>query len=143
MVNTAKNPKNTISFKKIPIPSEYGPTKYTIYHVLENDRPLVMIPFNKIPESKKTSIKALICRMATISNYNSPIITRNIHGYNFGEIRPMPHRFFFFQKCGNNIIFFGYIKKKKDKLPDKIYKNLDKDKRRYEEEFKRYFESSR
>ena len=54
-----------------------------------------------------------------------------------GEIRPMPHRFFFFQKCGNNIIFFDHTIKKKDSLGDKFYKAVESKKVRYEREFEK------
>ncbi len=64
--------------------------------------------FNSLPNDLKDLVKDLISRMATVPNFKSPKIKYNLKGYNYGEIRPMPHRFFF-QKCGNNYIFFEYM----------------------------------
>jgi len=81
--------------------------------------------------------------MATHEHYKSVKIKWNLYKHNFGEIRPFPHRFFFFQKYGNNLIFFDYyLDKKKDSLNDDIYKRINKRKERYEQEFKRCFERS-
>ncbi len=77
--------------------------------------------------------------MAQNENYRSDSIKYNLKKYNYGEIRPMPHRFFFFQKCGNNYIFFDYIEKKTYQLSDRIYKEINIRKIRYEQEFERQF----
>jgi len=102
-----------------------------------------MSEFSKLNNNIKESIKALISSMATIKDFKSPQIKHNLHGYNFGEIRPMPHRFFFFQKCGDNYIFFRYLLKKEDSLDDKTYGEIDRKKKAYEEEFERQFYSCR
>lgn len=132
----------SIDFKKLPIPKEYGIPIFDIYYVIENNRTKVMDKFKSLPPDLKDLIKDLICRMATVNNFKSPKITYNLQSYNYGEIRPMPHRFFFFQKCGKNYIFFEYILKKKDSLDDNIYKKINEKKVRYEEEFKKYISRS-
>jgi hypothetical protein len=132
-----------ITFKKLSIPSFYGEVIKDIYFVIENNRSVVMEKFNEIDSDQKDLIKDLICRMSTNQDFKSSKIKYNLRGYSYGEIRPMPHRFFFFQKCGNNLVFFSYILKKKDSLKDEIYKRLEEDKRRYEEEFQRYIKGNR
>lgn len=132
-----------ITFKKLPIPSFYGKVINDIYFVIENNRSEVMEKFHDIDSDKKDLIKDLICRMATNNNFKSPKIRYILRGYSYGEIRPMPHRFFFFQKCGNNLVFFSYILKKKDSFKDEVYKRLEEDKKKYEEEFQRFIKGNR
>lgn len=55
-----------------------------------------------------------------------------------GEIKPIPHRFFFFRKFGNRIIFFDYRNKKKDSLGEEVYSMIEKKMRKYEKAFERY-----
>ena len=94
--------------------------------------------FNLLKNDVKERIRSLITNMAVYDNYKSDQIIYHLKNYNFGEIRPMPHRFFFFQKCGKNYIFFDYILKKVDSLPDKVYKEINKKKQRYEKEFEKF-----
>lgn len=94
--------------------------------------------FQNLNENEKDLIKDLITKMASYPNYKSPKIRYNMRGYDFGEIRPMPHRFFFFQKRGNNIIFFAYALKKVNSFNDEFYKKLNKEKMKYEKEFEKY-----
>lgn len=96
--------------------------------------------FVNLDDNTQDLIKDLLCRMATIDNFRSPKIKYILTGYSYGEIRPMPYRFFFFQKCGNNFVFFGYTLKKKDSLKNELYKNLERDKKIYEEEFRKFVE---
>ncbi len=131
-----------IEFKKLPIPKEYGVPIFDVYYVIENSRTKVMEKFNSLPKEVKDLTKDLICRMATVNKFRSPKVVYNLQNYNFGEIKPMPHRFFFFQKCGRNYIFFEYLLKKKDSLGDDFYKRLNDKKVLYEEEFKRYMSKS-
>jgi hypothetical protein len=79
---------------------------------------------------------------ATVKNFRSPKIKYNLKGYNYGEIRPMPHRFFFFQKCGNNIIFFDYLLKKRDSFADSVYNELNKKKEKYATAFERFIQGN-
>lgn len=87
-----------VQFIEITIPSSYGATINRIYHVVENASLIAMGPFRGIDENLRDKVKDLICKMATVKNYKSDIIKYHLQGYNYGEIRPMPHRFFFFQK---------------------------------------------
>lgn len=127
--------KSVVYFHKVQIRPLYGKAKFDIYTVVENNRCIVTDAFNSLEEDVKDKIKALITNMATNENYRSPIIKYHLKNYKFGEIRPIPHRFFFFQKCGKNYIFFDYIQKKKRSLNDKIYKAINAKKERYEKEF--------
>ncbi len=132
--------KSNIKFNEITIKAIYGNPKYKVYFVVENNKSKVISTFNNLPNKMKVFIKDLITKMATVNEFVSPHIKYSIKHYNYGEIRPMPHRFFFFQKCGNNYIFFDYILKKVDSLPDSIYKSINKKKKVYEKEFQRYSE---
>jgi hypothetical protein len=55
----------------------------------------------------------------------------------------MPHRFFFFRKYGNDIIFFDYRKKKKDILGEEVYTVIEDKMRKYEKAFERYRKESK
>ncbi len=127
-----------IEFRQLPIHTDYGQVIHNVYYVLENNRSKVMDHFRQLSKSEQDLIKDLIIKMATVENFKSPKIKYNLRGYDYGEIRPMPHRFFFFQRYGNNIIFFDYIMKKKSSLKDEIYKRLERDKERYEKEFEKF-----
>jgi len=133
-----------VHFIELKVHPSYGTVINRIYHVVENGNPLVMGPFIKnLNKDLREKVKDLISKMATIENYKAPIITSHLRGYNYGEICPMPHRFFFFHKCGNNLIFFGYVLKKKNSFPDSFYKDLNKEKERYEKEFEKFIERNR
>ncbi len=131
-----------IEFNRLPISEEYGQSLFDIYYVTEEGRSEMMELFISLPQNVKDLVKDLISRMATVKNFKSPKIKYNLKSYNFGEIRPLPHRFFFFQKCGSNYVFFDYILKKKDSVDDKIYKKIDEKKHLYEEEFEKYKSTS-
>ncbi len=75
--------------------------------------------------------------LATIDDYKSPSIKKNLKKYSYGEIKPKGHRIFYFKKCGNNYILFNYAEKKKNSLGDAFYKRLEKEKSEYEEKFKK------
>lgn len=136
-------PHRTVEFKKLKIHSSYGKVIKDIYYVVDNNRSKVMESFQYLSEDERDLIKDLISKMATVEKFNSSKINHNLKGYNYGEIKPMPHRFFFFQKCGNNIIFFGYELKKKRSLGDAVYRKINKEKERYEKEFKKFIQGSR
>ncbi|MDY0093667.1 MAG: hypothetical protein RBT80_13290 [Candidatus Vecturithrix sp.] len=132
-----------VHFIEIKIHANYGKVVNRIYHVVENGRPLALGPFKDINQDLKDKVKDLISKMATVKNYKSPMITNHLKGYNYGEIRPKPHRFFFFHKYGTNIIFFSYVLKKKDSFPNSFYAELSKEKERYEREFEKFIERNR
>ena len=132
-----------IDFREIPISSDYEIIIRKVFYVVVDGRSKMMEKFSCLDENMKDDIKVLISKMATHEHYKSVKIKWNLHKYNFGEIRPFPHRFFFFQKCGDNLIFFDYyFNKKKDKISNEIYKRINKRKEKYEKEFKRYIERS-
>jgi len=134
---------NKILFRKMKIPKDYGDEIKKIYYVIENDRSQVMQEFYSLSEEEKDLIKDLICRMATVQEFKSPKIKYNLKGYNYGEIKPLPHRFFFFQKLEKNIIFFFYAIKKKNQFNDSFYKELNKKKELYEQEFTKFISRNR
>jgi len=127
-----------VYFNKIPINPIYGEIRYNVYSVATNNRSTVMEAFQALDYDTKERIKALITNMATHENYQSPQIKYHLKSYNYGEIKPKPHRFFFFQKCGNNYIFFDYILKKTNTLNDNIYKSINAKKEKYEKEFEEF-----
>ena len=126
-----------IEFVKLPINKSYGKPLFNVYYIVENNRTF-MENFWNLDQDTKDNIKALILRMATVKDFKSNQIRSILHGYSYGEIKPKPHRFFYFLKCGNNIIFFSYTNKKKDSLKDEFYKRLEKDKNKYAEEFEQF-----
>jgi len=132
-----------IKFEKLPIKHEANSKPKDVYYVLENNKSEVIDAFRVLTNDEKDLIKSLITRMASYENYKSTKIKNHLKGYSFGEIRPMPHRFFFFQKYGNNIIFFAYTIKKRNSLPDKFYRKLDKERERYEREFEKFIQRNK
>ena len=84
-------------------------------------------------------IRDILSHMATVENFKSPKIRLNLRKYSYGEIKPKGHRVFYFKKCGNNIILFDYRIKKKASLDDKVYKQLEKEKVYYEQEFIKFY----
>jgi len=136
--------KTNIEFRKLKIkPNQYGNILKDVYYIIENGRSQVKEAFNDLCDDEKDEVKSLITKMATVENFQSLKIRYHLKKYDFGEIKPLPHRFFFFQKYGNNIIFFAYEIKKKDSLGDSIYKRLNKEKERYEKEFEKYIQGNR
>lgn len=132
-----------IEFKKIPLPSIYKQQIYSIYYVVENNRSEVIEKFRDLGRDTQDDIKDLICKMATIKNFLSEKIRYKLQSYDYGEIKPRPHRFFFFQKCGHNIIFFAYVLKKRNSFNNNIYKEINKKKERYEKEFEKFIRANR
>ena len=128
-----------IRFNELVVDKSYGNQIFRIWFVVENERCKVLDSLEKIPKNKYDKIVDIISKMATLHNFKNPSLKRNLKGYGFGEVKPWGHRFFFFIKMGNNIVFFDYYKKNVDSLGDKIYKNIDQKRRKYEEEFIKYF----
>jgi hypothetical protein len=135
-------PKSSITFGKHKIPSAYGTPIFDVYYVIENNRSQVMEGFWDLNDTEKDGIKALICKMATVKNFKSDNIKYRLRDHSYGELRPFPHRFFFFQKCGENYIFFQYRYKKEDSLGNPTYKILEGLKEKYEKEFEKYIEGN-
>jgi hypothetical protein len=129
-----------IEFYELHIPIEYGKAIHRIFYVVENGRSSMMENFRGLDHDTQDDVKDLICRMATMKILRSPKVKYTLKGYNYGEIRPMPHRFFFFQKCGDNIIFFEYLLKKRNSFPDSVYKDIDKKKEKYARAFEQFIQ---
>jgi hypothetical protein len=129
-----------IEFHELSIPADYGKAIHRIFYVIENGRSSVMENFQRLDPNTRDDVKDLICRMATMRTLRSPKVKYTLKGYNYGEIRPMPHRFFFFQKCGNNIIFFEYLLKKRDSFRDTVYNEIHKKKERYATAFEQFIQ---
>ena len=131
---------SSIEFRRLPLPRGIDPILFDIYYIVENGRPYVMEKFRRLPDDKRDMVKDLMIRMATVDHLKSPRIRYNLRGYNYGEIKPIPHRFFFFQKAGSNYIFFDYRLKKSDSLSDKVYREINQKKEKYENEFERFMQ---
>lgn len=128
--------ESNVEFIELPIPSGEN-QRFRIFYVSENKKSQVMNGFQNMPDERKDEIKTLIIKMATVNNFMSPKIRWHLKTkYKYGELKPKGHRFFFFIN-ENNIIFFRYSEKKADSLGDKFYKNIEKLKRRYDNEFKK------
>ena len=124
----------SIIFRPLKIPNAI----YDVYYVIENGRSVVMDEFRKLQRDEQDLIKDLITKMATSRNFQSKKIRYNLKSYNYGEIKPSGHRFFFFQKCGNNYIFFDHRMKKSNSLPNQEYQRISKSKERYEQAFEAF-----
>ncbi|MFO7896519.1 MAG: hypothetical protein R6U84_06285 [Candidatus Cloacimonadales bacterium] len=131
--------KRSVEFKKIPINASYGEVINDVYLVIENGKCKVLDSLNSLETDKKDEIIVIISNMATIKNFRSKKIRYLLKKYSYGEIKPFGHRVFFFKKCGNNIILFDYKTKKKGSLGDSVYKQIEKEKIYYEQEFRKYY----
>ena len=131
-----------IDFRPLPIRKEYGSIINNIYYVVENNESSAMDNFRKLTQNQKDFTKDLISRMATNKDFKSHYINHHLKGYNYGEITPSGYRFFFFSKF-KNIIFFDYVEKKKNRLKDSVYKNINDKKEKYEREFEKYLQRNR
>ena len=110
-----------------------------VFVAIKNGRSSVLEGLAAISKSDRSEIKSIIKKMASIENFKSPKLKWNLRKYKYGEIKPRGKRVFFFQKCGDNIILFAYIEKKKDSLGDKVYSALDKEMHEYEREFEKFY----
>lgn len=131
--------KNNIEFIKVPIARSYGKILNDIYIIFENGRCKVLKVLEALEERDRADIIDLISRLATIEDFKSPKIRKRLKKYNYGEIKPWGHRFFYFKKYGSNLIFFAYREKKKDSLGASVYKKLEKEKQYYEREFEKFY----
>jgi hypothetical protein len=131
------NLKRKITFREIHLAKSAGSQIYRILFTFENGKSNVINAFNRLPQDAKDEIKSLITRMATTPNFKSNKIKYLVEGYTFGELKPEGHRFFFFQRCGNNIIIFHYSEKKKNSLGSQVYHKTEELKEYYAQEFER------
>ena len=132
--------KESVFFREIPIPIRKNKIPYfSVYYVFKNGKSHVKEAFDKLQKDCKKNIRSLIIRMATNypPYYKSDLINWELEGnkYSYGEIIHHPHRFFFF-RFEDSLIFFGYISKKVNKLPDNTYKSYQKKKDEYEKYFR-------
>jgi hypothetical protein len=121
---------------------QFKDTVYPIKQVfiaVKNGRSAVLDGLKCLSENEVKEIKSIFRKMASIENFRSPKVKWRMSKYKYGEIKPKGKRIFFFQKCGDNIILFGYRLKKKESLGDKVYRALDKERQEYEREFERYY----
>ncbi len=128
-----------IEFKKVPIDDSYGKILNKVFIVIENGRCKVLDALNSLETDIRDEILVLISNIATIKNFRSKKIRNMLKKYSYGEIKPSGHRVFFFKKCGNNIILFDYRIKKKNSLSDSVYKQIEKEKQYYEQEFRKFY----
>ena len=130
----------SVSFKLLRFHKYYDDPIYKIYCAVENDRSKVLEHFSNLSDSEKRKIRNLIGKMASIENYRSNNIRWVVKKYKYGELKSNPHRFFFFRKYGDSLIFFDYREKKKGSLGDKVYRMIEQERIRYEEEFRRFIQ---
>jgi bacterioferritin (cytochrome b1) len=133
-----------IEFKEISVPLPVGSKAVnTLYYVVDNDRSDVIENLEKLDKTALSITKRLFAHMIIHDECKSKKIQYKLRKHAYGEIKPMPHRFFFFRKYGNHIIFFDYRKKKKDSLGKKVYSIIEEKMRKYEKAFERYREESK
>ncbi len=143
MAEDKKNDESGITFRELRIHQSYGNALYAVYYVREGGKSKVIDIFKTLEPDQRDEIKDLISKMATVKDFKSPKVQYKLNDYSYGEIKPKPHRFFFFQKLGNNYIFFEYRLKKKNSLGDAIYKQIDKKREIYEKEFEAFISRGR
>jgi hypothetical protein len=131
---------NNVEFREIPIK---GKPVYKIFYTLENGRSKVMESFIKLPKVKREEIISIMQKMAKNEDYKSQKVRRIMQAkYDYGEVKPHGHRFFYFIKCGKNYVYFKYLSKKADSLKDEIYKKIQKEMDYYAEEFEKYIQGN-
>lgn len=127
-----------ILFKKIDVSIACQRSIYDIYYVVDGGRSEFQSGFQALELRKKKIVRQLLIRMANYHRYRSEMIKYPLKGYSYGEIRPKPQRFFYFQKCGKNYVFFAACVKKKNSLKDSFYKELERKKEKYEKAFQKF-----
>lgn len=133
--------ENIIEFKKITVPLPTGTKAVNIlYYVIDNGRSDVIENLDKLDNKALSITKRLFAHMMIKDKCRSKKIQYKLRHHPYGEIKPMPHRFFFFRKYGIHIVFFDYRKKKKDSLGEKVYSRIEEKMRKYEKAFERYRE---
>ena len=132
--------KKKITFHRQQISRQhYGQEIKNIYWVAEGDKSTVMTAYKNLTKEEQGAVRSIISKMATVEGFESDRVRWKLKEYNYGEIKPLPHRFFFFQKCGNNLIFFDYRLKKTPSFKDTVYKQINKRYKKYEEEFEKQY----
>jgi hypothetical protein len=132
-----------ITFRLLPIPIHYGKAINNVYFAVEGNKSTVMTSFKNLTKEDQDAVKSIISKMATVEGFTSTRVRWKLKEYGYGEIKPLPHRFFFFQKCGNNLIFFDYCLKKTRSFKDAVYKQINERYKKYEEEFEKQYGSNR
>ncbi len=131
--------KKTIHFEKLPIAKFYGEPIYDVWHVVKDSEPIVLSDYKSLDMATQRKVRRIIGSMATIPDYKPKTVRWNAQNkYKFGEVKPKGHRFFFFIKCGMNIVFFEYREKKSNSLGDEVYKIIDQKREEYEQEFEEF-----
>ncbi|MEA2076876.1 MAG: hypothetical protein U9O95_02545 [Candidatus Marinimicrobia bacterium] len=131
--------ENQIEFKEITVPLPAGSKAVnTLYYVVDNDRSDIIENLEKLDVKTFRVVNRIFAHMIIKNTCKSEMVQYRLRQHSYGEIKPMPHRFFFFRKFGNHIIFFDYRNKKKDSLGEKVYSIIEKKMRKYEKAFKRY-----
>ena len=129
--------KHLIEFRELRIRLEEDPL-FSVYYVIDNGMSQVMDGFAGMSDASKYEVKNLITKMLTHEDYQSHKIRwRMQKAYSYGELKPRGHRFFFFLVLENKIVFFRYARKSSKSLGNKFYKGTERQKRIYENEFKR------
>ena len=132
-----------IEFEKLPITKYYGKSIYNVWHVVEDGKAIVLTNFKLLGISDQKRIKSIIGSMATIPGFENYSLRWRVHKYQYGEVKPKGHRFFFFIKYRENIVFFYYRRKKSDSLGDKTYREIDRKRKKYEKEFEKFIEGNK
>ncbi len=131
-----------ISFEEIEVACGYGRQVYRVFFVVDDGESEVAEYFDQLPTEVQKRIISLMARMATYDGYyKSDLINWQLKGYNYGEIRPKPHRIFFFISCGKNLIFFKCVSKPKWHLPDSTYNSINREKEVYERAFREFIKT--
>ncbi|MBN2772335.1 MAG: hypothetical protein JXR90_16700 [Spirochaetes bacterium] len=131
--------ENKIEFKEIHVllPAGSRPVN-TLYYVVENGRSAVIENLEKPDAGTFRIVDRIFAHMIIKDPCRSKMVQYRLRQHPQGEIKPIPHRFFFFRKFGNRIIFFDYRNKKKDSLGEEVYSMIEKKMRKYEKAFERY-----
>ncbi|MCK4529715.1 MAG: hypothetical protein KAU44_00925 [Candidatus Marinimicrobia bacterium] len=131
--------ENKIEFKEITVPLPVGSKAVnTLYYVVDNGRSDVIENLDKLDKTALNITKRLFAHMIIYDECKSKKVQYRLRKHQYGEIKPMPHRFFFFRKFGNHIIFFDYRKKKSKSLGEEVYSLIETKMRKYEQAFERY-----
>jgi bacterioferritin (cytochrome b1) len=136
--------KDKIEFREITVPLPVGNKSVnTLYYVVDNGRSDVIENLSKLDKTALSITKRLFAHMMIYDECKSKKVQYRLRKHAYGEIKPMPHRFFFFRKFRNHIIFFDYRNKKKGSLGEKVYSLIEEKMKKYEEAFERYRKESK
>lgn len=116
--------------------------QYNVYIAYKNNESEVAAAFIDMNKNEFGKCRSLSEMIAILGHEftSRDKLTWPVTKFTYGELKPKPHRFFFFQCVGKNLIYYAYrYKPQTESLGHSEYKKLDKLRADYEKAFRRQY----